>query len=161
MVSACLDHLPSGAISAPVPREDGPSRGQAGQGHDGGDGFYEKDTGEAVARHWMYLTSAIAAEVTAALSLKAALTFPVFGVVVVVGYITAFALLSKALRAGMPLGVAYGIWGASGVALTAIFSRIVFGEPLTLLMGVGILIVVGGVLCVELGSQKAQAGAPA
>jgi small multidrug resistance pump len=57
----------------------------------------------------------------------------------------------------MPLGVAYGIWGAAGVALTAIMSMVLFGEPLSLLMGVGIVIVIAGVLCVELGSQAAQA----
>jgi small multidrug resistance pump len=36
-------------------------------------------------------------------------------------------------------------------------SMVLFGEPLSLLMGVGIVIVIAGVLCVELGSQAAQA----
>lgn len=61
--------------------------------------------------------------------------------------------LSLVLRTGMALGVAYGIWGASGVALTALLSLIIFGEPLTLLMGIGIVVVIAGVLCVELGAQ--------
>ena len=39
--------------------------------------------------------------------------------------------------------------------MTAIFSAIVFGEPLTALMTAGIAVIIGGVLCVELGSQAA------
>lgn len=73
-----------------------------------------------------------------------------------VGYVGAFVCLSLVLRAGMGLGVAYGIWGACGVVLTAVFSMVLFGEPLTLLMGAGIALVIGGVLCVELGSQAAR-----
>ena len=72
------------------------------------------------------------------------------------GFIGAFAFLAGVLNTGMALGVAYGIWGASGVALTAIMSFVIFGEPITLLMGVGIVIIIAGVLCVELGAQAAQ-----
>lgn len=105
---------------------------------------------------WMFLIGAILAEVTGSLSLKGALDTPALYVLVAVGYIGAFAFLSLVLRTGMALGVAYGIWGASGVALTAIMSLIIFGEPLTLLMGIGIALVIGGVLCVELGAQAAH-----
>lgn len=104
-------------------------------------------------KRWLLLAGAIASEVTAALSLKAALESPLFYIVVAVGYLTAFALLGLVLRMGMSLGVAYGIWGASGVALTAIGSLIVFDEPITLLMGIGIVVIIAGVLCVELGAQ--------
>lgn len=107
------------------------------------------------AKRWLLLSGAILSEVTAALSLKAALENPVFYIVVAVGYLTAFALLAQVLRLGMSLGVAYGIWGASGVALTAVGSLIVFGEPITLLMGIGIVVIIAGVLCVELGAQAA------
>ena len=108
-------------------------------------------------RGWLLLVAAILSETTGSLSLKAALDAPVFYVLVAAGFIGAFACLAGVLRAGMPLGVAYGIWGAAGVALTAIRSMVLFGEPLSLLMGVGIVIVIAGVLCVELGSQAAQA----
>lgn len=106
---------------------------------------------------WLLLAAAIVSEVAASLSLKAALSAPWFYVVVVLGYVSAFALLAAALRRGMALGVGYGIWGASGVAATAGMSTVLFGEPLTGLMGAGIALVVVGVLCVELGSQSAQA----
>ena len=105
---------------------------------------------------WLLLASAILAEVTGSLSLKGALDHPALYVVVAAGYLGAFALLAIVLRTGMALGVAYGIWAAAGVALTAIGSLIVFGEPITLLMGVGIVVIIAGVLCVELGSQAAH-----
>lgn len=102
---------------------------------------------------WWILAGAIVAEVCASLSLKGALQAPWLYAIVVVGYLTAFVGLALVLRTGMALGVAYGIWGATGVALTAVASLLVFGEPITLLMGLGIVIVIAGVLCVELGSH--------
>lgn len=107
-------------------------------------------------RKWLFLALAIVCEVTASLSLKAALDTPAFYALVTVGYLAAFTLLALVLRAGMALGVAYGIWGACGVALTACLSALIFGEPITVLMGVGIVVIVGGVLLVELGSQTAR-----
>jgi len=107
-------------------------------------------------RGWGLLACAIVAEVTATLSLKAALDAPALYAVVAVGYIGSFVLLAFVLRTGMALGVAYGIWGASGVALTAVMSMVLFQEPLTLLMGIGIVVVIAGVLCVELGANAAH-----
>ncbi|WP_066042047.1 DMT family transporter [Herbiconiux solani] len=110
---------------------------------------------------WAALVGAILTEVTATLCLRASLEHPVWVVGVVIGYLAAFGLLVVVLRHGMPIGVAYGIWGAGGVALTAIAAFVIFGEPLTWLMGLGIVIVVAGVLLVEIGSQRAQAAAAA
>lgn len=109
------------------------------------------------ARRWLFLACAIALEVTGSLSLKGALEAPVLYLVVVVGYLGSFVFLAGTLRAGLPLGVAYGIWGAVGVALTAVLSAWIFGEPLTGLMALGIAVIIAGVLCVELGSQRAAA----
>lgn len=106
-------------------------------------------------KKWPLLAGAIVTEVAASLSLKAALEQPALYVVVVVGYAAAFVLLTFVLRAGMPIGVAYGIWGACGVALTALLSALIFGEPLTPLMLAGMALVIIGVLCVELGSGRA------
>ncbi|MFK4357984.1 small multidrug resistance pump [Rhodococcus sp. 27YEA6] len=106
-------------------------------------------------KKWLLLITAILTEVSATLSLRAALDHPAWYVVVVGGYLAAFTALSFVLREGMGLGVAYGIWGATGVVLTAVFATFLFGDPLTATMGVGIALVIGGVLCVELGSQAA------
>jgi small multidrug resistance pump len=52
--------------------------------------------------------------------------------------------------------VAYGIWGACGVALTAVLSNLIFKEPLTAIMIAGIIVIIIGVLMIELGSQAAN-----
>ena len=100
---------------------------------------------------WLLLLGAILAEVTATLSLRGALDQPALYAVVVLGYVIAFALLSGALRAGMPLGVAYGVWAAAGIVLTALLSRLLFREALTPLMLGGMGLIAAGVLLVELG----------
>lgn len=105
-------------------------------------------------RKWILLGCAIGAEVSATLSLKAALDQPAWYVLVAVGYLASFALLDQVLRAGLPLGVAYGIWGAVGVALTAGLSSLIYGDTLTGVMIVGMGLVIVGVLCIELGHQK-------
>ncbi|TCU50035.1 SMR family transporter [Curtobacterium sp. PhB146] len=106
---------------------------------------------------WLFLGTAIVAEVTGALSMQAAVDKPGWYALVVVGYVAAFAMLILVLRAGMAVGVAYGIWGASGVALTAVLAAVLFGQALTLTMVVGIALIAAGVLLVEIGSQRALA----
>jgi small multidrug resistance pump len=110
---------------------------------------------------WLVLAATIVLEVTATLCLDAAQRQPWLYVVVVVGYAGSFTLLSQVLRMGMPLGVAYGIWGATGVALTAIIAWALFGDPLTPTMLAGIGLIMAGVLLVELGSQRAARRAEA
>lgn len=105
---------------------------------------------------WLLLTGAILAEVTATLSLRGALDQPALYVVVVLGYALSFVFLALVLRRGMGLGVAYGIWGASGVVLTAVFSALLFGESLTTLKITGIVLIAAGVAVVEIGSQQAR-----
>ncbi|CAN7513127.1 DMT family transporter [Knoellia sp. LjRoot47] len=103
---------------------------------------------------WLFLAAAILSETTGSLSLKAATENPAWYALVAAGFVAAFACLAGALRNGMPLGVGYGIWGASGVALTALLAALIFDEPLTALMLGGIAAVIAGVLCVELGSHS-------
>ena len=104
---------------------------------------------------WPALGGAIISEVSATLALRQALNQPGFYVMVGIGYALAFILLSLTLKAGMPLGVAYGLWGALGVALTAVLSMLVFGEPITVLVALGIALIMAGVLLVEVGAQCA------
>ena len=103
-------------------------------------------------KKWILLACAILSEVTGSLSLKAALGHPGWYALVVAGFFCAFMFLALVLRERVPLGVAYGIWGASGVALTAVASKILFKEPLTPIMLGGIALIIGGVLMVELGA---------
>jgi len=105
-------------------------------------------------RKWWFLAAAIACEVTGSLALKGALEEPALYALVGAGYLASFAFLAGVIREGMPLGVAYGIWGAAGVALTASFAAIVYGEAFTGLMILGLALVVAGVILVELGSHR-------
>lgn len=101
---------------------------------------------------WVFMMGAVVCEVAGTLSLRAAVDSRRWYAVVTIGYTSAFTLLSLTLAAGMPLAVAYGIWTAAGVALTAIFSRLLFHEPLTRMMIAGIVLIMVGVLLVELGT---------
>ncbi|GAB3305121.1 DMT family transporter [Pseudoclavibacter terrae] len=101
---------------------------------------------------WVLLSIAIVLEVGATISLKLATDGKkLWYAAVAVGYISAFSLLAGALSFGLPIGVAYGVWAASGVALTAVLGRLLFKDPLTWMMGGGIALIIGGVFLVELG----------
>lgn len=110
-------------------------------------------------KQWLCLLGATITEVSATLALKAALDAPGWYVLVVAGYAAAFFLLSVCLRLGMTISVAYGAWGAGGVAATSLLSASIFNEPLTGLMGFGIALILAGVVTVEVGSQKAHRAA--
>lgn len=99
------------------------------------------------------LAAAIAIEVCATLALRHSdgLRRRRWIAPVVAGYTASYVLLYISLAHGMPLGIGYAIWAACGVSLTALLARRLFSEPLTLLMGAGILLMIGGVLLVELG----------
>lgn len=106
-------------------------------------------------RRWALLAGAIATEVTGTLALRAFQDQRLWLIVVVAGYLASFVLLTRVLRAGVPVGVAYGIWAASGTALTAVLASVIFGEPFTTPIVIGIGLIIAGVLMVELGSHPA------
>ena len=87
--------------------------------------------GAQAMRKWLLLCATIVAEVTGTLALRASQDHPIWLVLVVIGYSTAFAGLARVLQTGMPIGVAYGIWGAVGTALIAGIATVIFGDPLT------------------------------
>jgi len=101
---------------------------------------------------WLTLAGAIVVEVLATLSLRASEGFrrKAWIVPVVAGYAISFYLLWLTLALGMPVGVAYAVWTACGVALVAVIARVIFREPLTWVMAAGIALIVGGVLMIEL-----------
>ncbi|MFD7658845.1 DMT family transporter [Actinosynnema sp. NPDC059797] len=108
---------------------------------------------------YLALAVAIAAEVAATVSLKLSEGFskPIPSIVVVIGYLVAFGALSKVLQLGMPIGVAYAIWCAFGVAAVAAVGVVLFKEPLNATMVVGLLLVIAGVVAIELGSSAGNA----
>ena len=102
---------------------------------------------------WLFLSVSILTEVAGTLSLRmAARGRRRWYAAVAVGYLVAFTCLSLVLDEGMALGVAYGIWSASGVALTALAGRVLFREPFTWVTAAGVALIAGGVLLIELGA---------
>lgn len=104
---------------------------------------------------WLLLIGAIVLEVVGTLSLRmAALSAKRWFIAVAVSYLIAFTLLALAIANGMPVGVAYGMWAAGGIVLTAVLSKILFDEPLNWIMAIGIVLIVGGVLLVQVGAPR-------
>jgi small multidrug resistance pump len=101
---------------------------------------------------WLTLVGAILVEVCATLSLRASDGFRnrAWIAPVVIAYLISFVLLWLTLRLGMPVGVAYGMWTACGVALVAVAGRFLFSERLTPLMMAGIVLIICGVLTIDL-----------
>lgn len=116
--------------------------------------------GAKAPRGALFLMGAILLEVAATLSLKGALSNPWLYAVLVIGYASAFAMFSLALRAGFPLVAAYGIWAALGVVLTACLSAVLFAEQISPLVALGIAIIVVGVVLVETGASTGQGEHP-
>ena len=100
---------------------------------------------------WLTLAGGILLEVLATLGLRASDGFRKRAWIapVVAGYVASFTLISWTLSLGMPVGIAYGVWSACGVALVALLAKVLFGEPLTPMMVGGIALIIVGVLTIE------------
>ena len=102
---------------------------------------------------YVILVLAIAAELFATMCLRASeglsRLLPSLGAAG--GYAVAFWLLSMALVRGMPVGVAYAIWSAVGLAAVALLGWWLFDEHLTLVQSGGLVLIVVGVVALEVG----------
>lgn len=107
---------------------------------------------------WAMLALAICAEVVGTISLKFADGFTKLWptVIVAIGYVASFVLLSQALTRGVPLGVAYAIWSGIGLAVVAAVSHFWFDETLGLVGVFGIVLIIGGCVILELSSSHAS-----
>jgi len=69
-------------------------------------------------------------------------------------YVFSFYFLTQTLKT-IPLGIAYAIWGGVGIVLTALIGLIMFKQRLDLFAIIGIVMIVGGVLVINLFSKTA------
>ncbi|MGR2739931.1 DMT family transporter [Billgrantia sp. Q4P2] len=103
---------------------------------------------------FIYLALAIVAEVVATSALKATdgFTRPGPSLVVVVGYVIAFFMLSLVLRT-IPVGIAYAIWAGLGIVLVALVGALVYGQrpDLPAVLGIGLIVI--GVVVIQLFSR--------
>ncbi len=67
-------------------------------------------------------------------------------------YLASFYLLSVSLKV-LPLGVAYAIWSAFGVALVAMIGLVVFGQRLDIPAVIGLCLIVAGVIVINVFSR--------
>jgi small multidrug resistance pump len=104
---------------------------------------------------YLLLAAAIASEIVGALATRFSngFTKPWPTALAVVGVVGAYYLLSLVLNRGMAIGVAYAIWAALGVASVAIIGAVFLGDRLTWIQSVGIVLVIGGVVALELGGK--------
>lgn len=104
---------------------------------------------------YLFLFGAIVSEVIGAMAtrLSEGFTRPLPTIIAVAGVVGAYYLLSMALTRGMAIGVAYAIWAAFGVATVALIGAVFLGDRLTWIQASGIVLVIGGVVCLELGGQ--------
>lgn len=102
---------------------------------------------------YLLLGIAIVGEVSAttALKLSEGFTKVTPSVVVVIGYLIAFGVLAQLLKNGFPVGVAYAVWAAAGIAAVALIGAVFLNEPITWTMAGGLVLVIGGVVMIELG----------
>lgn len=103
---------------------------------------------------WVYLLTAIVAEVIATSALKASDGFSRLwpSVITVASYMVAFYCLSLTLRT-IPVGIAYAIWSGLGVVLITIAAWVLFGQKLDLPALIGMALIVAGVVVMNVFSK--------
>ena len=105
---------------------------------------------------YLFLFGAIIAEIIGALATRQSNGFTKLlpSSIAVLGVVGAYYLLSLSLKSGMSIGVAYGIWAAVGISTLAILGVFLFKETLTWVQLIGIILIIGGVLALELGKAE-------
>lgn len=107
-------------------------------------------------QHWILLAIAIVSEVIATSYLKSAEGFTRLwpSLVVVVGYLLAFYLLSLTLKT-IPVGIAYAIWSGVGIVLIALSGWLFLGQSLDIPAVIGLTLIIAGVAVINIFSQSA------
>ncbi|QOT75426.1 DMT family transporter [Cupriavidus basilensis] len=103
---------------------------------------------------YVLLALAIAAEVIATSSLKAAENFTRLwpSVLVVAGYVSAFVLLMQVMKT-VPVGIAYAIWCGAGIVLVTLIASMLYRQVPDLAAWVGIGLIIAGVAVIQLFSK--------
>ena len=102
------------------------------------------------------LAAAIALEIAGTSLLQASHNFTRLAPTVAMGicYGLAFWLLTIVLKY-IPVGVAYAVWSGLGVVLITIIGLVAFGQRLDLPAVLGVALIIGGVVIINLWSNAA------
>ena len=103
---------------------------------------------------YLYLALAIVFEVIATSALKASNEFTrlVPSIVVVVGYSSAFYLLTLVLRT-IPLGITYAVWSGVGIILVALVGFVFYKQTPDVPAVIGMILIIAGVAVIHLFSK--------
>jgi small multidrug resistance pump len=106
---------------------------------------------------WIYLGTAIIAEIIATSALKASDGFSHLlpAVITVVGYAVSFYFLSLTLRE-IPVGVAYAIWSGVGITLISLVGVVLFKQHLDTPALIGMGLIVAGVVVMNVFSDTVK-----
>jgi len=103
---------------------------------------------------YIYLALAIVVEVIGTMALQASEGFskPLPSAIVVLGYGSAFYLLSLVLKY-MPVGIAYAIWAGLGIVLISVAGAVIYKQELDFPAILGMGLIVAGVAVINLFSK--------
>ncbi|XKM14496.1 SMR family transporter [Orbaceae bacterium ac157xtp] len=103
--------------------------------------------------YWL-LFAAIISEVIATTSLKFSNGFTLLipSIITIIGYATAFYLLSLTLKT-IPVGIAYAIWSGVGIILVSLIAWLFFKQKLDLAAIIGMGLIIAGVIVINLFSS--------
>lgn len=112
--------------------------------------------GDLMPLHYIYLIVAVAAETIGTTALQASNQFTRVAptMLVVAAYGVAFYFLGIALKY-IPVGIAYALWSGLGIVLIALIGFTVFGQRLDLPAVVGLAMIIGGIVVIQLFSNTA------
>ncbi len=104
--------------------------------------------------HWIALTIAIIAEVTATSMLKTSEEFTKLlpSTIVVIGYAAAFYFMTLSLRV-LPVGIMYAIWAGMGIVLVAVIGWVVYHQSLDIPAMIGLALIISGVVVINVFSN--------
>ena len=107
--------------------------------------------GNTYMQSWIVLAAAIACEVAGTVFMKLSNSLTRWGWIppMLVAYILALLGLALALRT-IEVGIAYAVWAAAGTLLIAVIGILFFGESISLVKVIAIILVIVGVIGLNL-----------
>ena len=104
---------------------------------------------------WLLLGLAVCLEIAGVLGLRfsAGFTLLLPTVLALLAFTLAFYLVSHVMKT-LPVSVAYPVWAGGGTAGVAFLGGLVLGEAISAMKIAGVLLVIGGVILVNMTSDK-------
>ncbi len=100
---------------------------------------------------YVFMAVAVGTEIVATSTLPATMCFTKFkpSLVCIIGYIACFYSLGMALTQ-IPMGIAYGTWGALGTAITPLIGYIAYRQKTSKAGLIGVVLIIVGILLMNL-----------